>query len=120
MPKAESRRPLNVVLWGHIAAQGQQLLREHLHTPCRFHSFPEPAGLPALPPELARADVVLGHVFTESAARATPRLKLLHATGAGVDGLCLSALSPHTTVANAHFHGPAIGEYVMDGPGNES
>jgi phosphoglycerate dehydrogenase-like enzyme len=46
-------------------------------------------------------------------ARATPRLKLLHAAGAGVDSFCLSALSPHTTVANAYFHGPAIGEYVM-------
>jgi phosphoglycerate dehydrogenase-like enzyme len=62
---------------------------------------------------LAHADVVLGSAFAESAARATPRLKLLHATGAGVDSLCLSALRPQTTVANAYFHGPAIGEYVM-------
>ena len=46
-------------------------------------------------------------------AHATPRLKLLHATGAGVDSFCLSALGPQTTVANAYFHGPAIGEYVM-------
>ena len=113
MPQGESLPPLNVILWGGIAAEGQRLLQEHLHTPCRFFSFPDPAKRRTLPPELARADVVLANAFTESMAHATPRLKLIHVMGAGVDGLCLGALSPHTSVANAYFHGPAISEYVM-------
>ena len=113
MPQGEIHKPLNVILWGRQAALGQRLLQTHLKTPCRFFSFPDGGKDGTLPRELARADVVLGSAFAESAARATPRLKLLHATGAGVDNFCLSALSPHTTVANAYFHGPAIGEYVM-------
>ncbi|MDR3674623.1 MAG: 2-hydroxyacid dehydrogenase [Acidobacteriota bacterium] len=113
MPKGNSHPPLNVVLWGWIASQGLQPLRKNVHTPCRFWPITDPARKRTLPPELARADVVVGSVFTEPMARATPRLKLLQSTGAGVDGFCLNAISPHTTVANAYFHGPAIGEYVM-------
>jgi len=113
MPKGQNHSPLNVILWGRQAAEGQRLLRGHLNTPCRFFSFHDPAKERTLPRELARADVVVGSTFSESMARAAPRLKLLHATGAGVDSFCLSALSPQTTVANAYFHGPAISEYVM-------
>ena len=113
MPKKQNRPLLNVILWGRQAANGQGLLREHLRTPCRFFSFPDPAHQRTLPRELARADVVVGSAFSKSMALATPRLKLLHATGAGVDSFCLTALGPQTTVANAYFHGPAIGEYVM-------
>jgi phosphoglycerate dehydrogenase-like enzyme len=113
MPKTKSRAPLNVVLWGRQAAEGRGLLREHLKTPCRFISIPEADKERAHPRELVRADVVVASSFPESMAQATPRLKLLHATGAGVDSFCLRALSPRTTVANAYFHGPAISEYVM-------
>ena len=113
MPKGQHHSPLNIVLWGRQAAEGLRLLRGHLNTPCRFFSFHDPAKERTPPRELARADVVVGSAFSESTAQAAPRLKLLHATGAGVDNFCLSALSPRTTVANAYFHGPAISEYVM-------
>jgi phosphoglycerate dehydrogenase-like enzyme len=96
-----------------VAAHGRHLLQEHLNTPCRFFAFPTPAKQGALPPELGRADVVVASAFSEPMALAAHRLKLLHAPGAGVDGFCLKALGPQTTVANAYFHGPAIGEYVM-------
>jgi phosphoglycerate dehydrogenase-like enzyme len=82
-------------------------------TPCRFFAFPTPAKEGTLPRELAQADAVVASAFSESMAAVAPRLKLLHAPGAGVDGFCLKALGPQTTVANAYFHGPAIGEYVM-------
>jgi phosphoglycerate dehydrogenase-like enzyme len=104
---------LNIILWGRVAARGERLLRKYLHTPCRLYPFPDPAKLRTLPPALANADVVMGSSFTEAMARATPHLKLLQATGAGVDNFCLKALSPTITVANAYFHGPAISEYVM-------
>lgn len=113
MPQGKNPPPLNVILWGRQAVLGKHLLQPYLETQCRFFSFPEGGKDGFLPHELARADVVLGSAFAEAAAQAAPRLKLLHATGAGVDSLSLSALSPQTTVCNAHFHGPAIGEYVM-------
>jgi len=113
MKRAKTQPHLNIILWGRVAAKGRRILQEHLKTPCRFFSFPEPAKDGTLPPELAKADVVVASVFSEAMAVAAPRLKLLHAPGAGVDGFKLKALGPQTTVANAYFHGPAIGEYVM-------
>ena len=113
MTKRKSHPPLNVVLWGRVAAQGRRLLQGHMITPCRFFAFPTPAKEGTLPRELAQADAVVASAFSESMAAVAPRLKLLHAPGAGVDGFCLKALGPQTTVANAYFHGPAIGEYVM-------
>ena len=113
MTRTKSHPPLNVVLWGRVAAHGRRLLQEHLNAPCRFSAFPTPAKEGTLPRELARADVVIASAFSEAMAAAAPLLKLLHAPGAGVDGFCLKALGSQTTVANAYFHGPAIGEYVM-------
>ncbi len=113
MKRVKTHPHLNVILWGRVAAKGQRILQKHLETPCRFFAFPEPAKDGTLPRELGRADVVVASAFNESMAHAAPRLQLLHAPGAGVDGFSLPALGPQTTVANAFFHGPAIGEYVM-------
>jgi len=113
MTQKKSHPPLNVVLWGRVATQGRRLLQQHLKTPALFSAFPTPAADGAIPAELAHADVVVASAFSEPLVHAAPRLKLLHAPGAGVDGFCLKALNPQTTVANAFFHGPAIGEYVM-------
>jgi phosphoglycerate dehydrogenase-like enzyme len=113
MTRKKSHPPVNVVLWGRVAAHGRRLLQEHLNTPCRFFGFPTLAKDGSLPPALDRADVVVASAFSEAMAVAAPRLKLLHAPGAGVDGFSMKALGPKTTVANAYFHGPAIGEYVM-------
>ncbi len=104
---------LNVVLWGRVAANGIPHLKKHLRTRCRFIPITEPPKEGAPPKTLASADVVIASSFTEPMAHAATRLKLLHVPGAGVDGLCLRALSPRITVANAYFHGPAISEYVM-------
>jgi len=113
MPKGNHAAPLNIILWGRQAVLGQGLLRGHLRTPRRFFAFPELPTDGTLPGELRRADVVVASSFAEPMVQAASRLKLLHATGAGVDSFCLSALNAHTTVANAYFHGPAISEYVM-------
>lgn len=113
MSRARNHSSLNVILWGKQAAQGFTFMRGSLEAPCRFHSFPEGPKLRAVPAILRQADVVLASAFPESLVEATLGLKLLHATGAGVDNFCLTALSPRTTVANAYFHGPAIAEYVM-------
>jgi phosphoglycerate dehydrogenase-like enzyme len=62
---------------------------------------------------LTDAEVAVGNYFTATMTAAAPRLKLLHAVGAGVDTFALDKLSPKTTVSNVYFHGPAIGEYVL-------
>lgn len=113
MPKRQTGSSLNVILWGKQAAEGRALLRAQLDIPCRLTPVPDPSRLRTPPPELAHADVVVASSFPELMAPAVQELKLLHTTGAGVDTICLSALSPSTTVANAYFHGPAISEYVM-------
>ncbi len=113
MSKRKGRPPLKIILWGQQAVEGRSLLRSHLKTPCRLISVPDPSRLQTPPRELERADVLVASSLSESMAHAAQGLKLLHVTGAGVDAICLSALSPQTTVANAYFHGPAISEYVM-------
>ncbi len=113
MKSKSGRRPLNVVLWGRVAAHGRRLLHQHLNAPCRFFAFPEITNTTKPPAQLASADVVIASAFGETLAHAAPKLKLLHAPGAGVDGFSLKSLGAQTTVANAFFHGTAIGEYVM-------
>ncbi len=113
MPKRTKHPPLNIVLWGQQAAEGRALLQAHLKSPCRITLVPDPSRLTAPPRELAGADVLVASSFAEAMAPAAQRLKLLHVTGAGLDAICLSALSKQTTVANAYFHGPAISEYAM-------
>ena len=113
MKLKKSHRPLNVILWGRVPVHGRRLLHKHLETPCRFFTFPNVSKDAKPPSQLARADVVIASAFGEALAHAAPKLRLLHAPGAGVDGFSFKSLSPHTTVANAYFHGTAIGEYVM-------
>ncbi len=113
MKQVETRSPLNVVLWGRVAALGKGILKKHLSVPCQISALATPPRNGAMRSALARADVVVASAFGEQMVKAAPRLKLLHAPGAGVDGFSLAALGPQTTVANAFFHGPAIGEYVM-------
>ncbi len=113
MSKRKSRAPLKIILWGQQAVEGRTLLRAHLKTPCRLISVPDPSRLQTPPRDLAHADVLVASSLSESMAHAAQGLQLLHVTGAGVDSICLSGLSPRTTVANAYFHGPAISEYAM-------
>ncbi len=113
MPKQLKGSPITVILWGKQASEGHALLRAYLKTPHRVKSIPGPSRHRAAPRELTHADVLVASSFAESMAPYAQGLKLLHVTGAGVDAICLRALSPKTTVANAYFHGPAIGEYVM-------
>jgi phosphoglycerate dehydrogenase-like enzyme len=112
-PLARSQAPLNVFLVGRVAAKGLPLLKNHLTNRCSLHSFPASGENDSLLAEMAYADVVVSHYFTERMAHAARNLKLLHAVGAGVDAFSMQNLAPQVTVANAFFHGPAIAEYVM-------
>lgn len=63
--------------------------------------------------ELGRADVFVGSALSADLASAAPNLRLVHAAGAGVDGIAADALPRDVLLANVHEHGTSIAEYVM-------
>lgn len=66
----------------------------------------------ALREELRDADVFVGSRFTAAMASAASRLKLVHAAGAGYDGIDLTALPVGAVCANTYHHENSIAEYV--------
>jgi len=104
---------LVVALVGPVPSGGLDQIRKHTVSPCTFRTFPRLREDATVRKQVADADVVVAQYFTESMVRAARKLKVLHAVGAGVDSLCLQALSADTTVANVYFHGPAVAEYIL-------
>jgi len=70
----------------------------------------EPAHVLA---QLHDADVHIGGRFTAEMAQAAPRLRLVHAAGAGTDKIDFAALGPDTLVANTFHHEQSIAEYIV-------
>jgi phosphoglycerate dehydrogenase-like enzyme len=62
--------------------------------------------------DLADADVYVGARFTPALAAAAPGLRLVHAPGAGYDGIDTSALPTGAVVANTFHHEGSIAEYI--------
>lgn len=58
------------------------------------------------------ADVLVASRCPASIAAAAKRLRLVHAAGAGTDGIDVAALPPGTQVANTFHHEDSIAEYV--------
>ncbi len=113
MGQRGSHRRLKVVLVGRVAARAMGFLKTHAKASATFVPIPVIRENARLLKDLADADVVVGPFFTEGMARAAQSLKLLQAPNAGVDAFRTEQLPPHTTVANAYFHGPAVAEYVV-------
>ena len=114
MDKGQKRnRRLKVVLVGKATAKAMDFFKAHIQAPATFLPFSVTQENPQLLKELADADVAVGNFFTEGMARAARNLKLLQAPNAGVDAFRMDLLAPHTSVANAYFHGPAVAEYVV-------
>ncbi|HXH50919.1 MAG TPA: 2-hydroxyacid dehydrogenase [Terriglobia bacterium] len=109
----KKRGRLKVVLVGKVAAKAVDELNATIRTPSTILAFPVNRENPRILKALSAADVVVGNFLTESMARSAQNLKLLQVPNAGTDALRLDLLSPHTTVANAYFHGPAIAEFVV-------
>ncbi len=113
MGQRGSQHRIKVVVAGKETARGIDDLRAHTKTPSTIMSFPVSHETPQMLKELADADVAVAPFFTQGMARAAHNLKLLQAPSAGVDAFRTDLLSPAVTVANAHFHGPAVAEYVL-------
>jgi phosphoglycerate dehydrogenase-like enzyme len=67
----------------------------------------------AVADELGDADVFVGGRFTAELAAAAPKLRLVHAAGAGTDKIDFDALSPDTLVANTFHHEQSMAEFVV-------
>jgi phosphoglycerate dehydrogenase-like enzyme len=63
--------------------------------------------------DLVRTDVLSGWPLTMEMVRRAPKVRLLQAFGAGVDGLRFDELPPHVQVANTFHHEAAIAEHVI-------
>ena len=112
--RQKSEKPtIKVVLAGNVAAKAANDLAALIKTPATLYPFPVGRENPQILKAISSADVVVANFFTESMARSAQNLKLLQAPNAGIDSFRTDLLSPHTTVANAYFHGPAIAEYVV-------
>jgi phosphoglycerate dehydrogenase-like enzyme len=111
--QTKKQRRLKVVLVGNVAAKAVDQVQRLIQSPTTIVAFPVNRDDPQMLNELSKADVAVGHFFTEKMARAARNLKLLQAPNAGVDAFRIDLLNPKTTVANAYFHGPGIAEFVV-------
>jgi phosphoglycerate dehydrogenase-like enzyme len=62
---------------------------------------------------LVDADVSVGGCFTAPMAAAAEKLRLVHAAGAGTDGIAFDASSSEMLVANTFHHEQSIAAYVL-------
>lgn len=95
---------LRIALLGNIAKLGRDLLAGYLTTPCEIREFPC---------ELGDVEVLVGYPVTPSTVAKTPRLRLVHSTGAGTDAIATWALPAGVQVANTYHHEHAIAEYIV-------
>jgi phosphoglycerate dehydrogenase-like enzyme len=73
----------------------------------------DPRDLPAVEAEVADADVLVSSNCPATVGASGKRLRLVHAPGAGLDGIDVSALPAGTVVANTFHHEDSIAEYVV-------
>lgn len=62
---------------------------------------------------LGEADVLISASFTPAMAAAAPRLRLIHAPGAGLEQIDLDAVPPGVSLCNIYGHERGIAEYVV-------
>lgn len=76
-------------------------------------SWPDRLDTEALQAAVVDADVLVASRCTAEMAAAAKALRLVHAPGAGVDGINVEALPAGTIVANTYHHEDSIAEYVV-------
>lgn len=76
-------------------------------------SWYDAADRDALSAAIVDADVFVGSKLPAAVARKARNLRLVHAAGAGVDGIAVDALPPNVPVANTFNHERSIAEYVL-------
>ena len=94
---------IQIVFVGNIASCGIEAFSRHLKTPHRVSTYPC---------DLAEAEALVGSPISRGMIEQAPKLRLVHAAGAGCDGIALEALNG-IPVCNVFHHERAIAEYVM-------
>jgi phosphoglycerate dehydrogenase-like enzyme len=100
--------PLHVVVYHAFA----EPIRAHLTIPAEIVPIPSEAG-PEVVDAIRDADVLVNGVFRQEWAAIPTRLRLIHALGAGYDGIALDAVPAGCRVANVYGHEYGIAEYVF-------
>jgi phosphoglycerate dehydrogenase-like enzyme len=94
---------IEIVFVGNIATCGMDAFSRHLKAPHRLLTYPC---------DLAESEVLIGSPISRRMIEQAPKLRLVHASGAGCDSIALDALSG-IPVCNVFHHERAIAEYVM-------
>jgi phosphoglycerate dehydrogenase-like enzyme len=94
---------IEIVFVGNIASCGMDAFARHLKTPHRLLTYPC---------DLAETEALVGSPISRRMIEQAPKLRLVHAAGAGCDGIALDALKG-IPVCNVFHHERAIAEYVM-------
>ena len=97
---------VHILLVGNIASYGAACLRNRLE---------ESHHISLLTPdtELTPVEIIVGNPVTRRMIEAAPRLRLVHAAGAGCDAIDMAALPAQVPVCNVFHHERAIAEYVI-------
>jgi phosphoglycerate dehydrogenase-like enzyme len=94
---------IEIVFVGNIATCGMDAFSRHLKAPHRLLTYPC---------DLAESEVLIGSPISRRMIEQAPKLRLVHASGAGCDSIALEALNG-IPVCNVFHHERAIAEYVM-------
>lgn len=94
---------IEIVFVGNTAICGMDTLSRHLKTPHRLLAYPC---------DLAETEALVGSPISRRMIEQAPKLRLVHASGAGCDSIALEALNG-IPVCNVFHHERAIAEYVM-------
>ncbi|MFN7919945.1 MAG: 2-hydroxyacid dehydrogenase [Bryobacteraceae bacterium] len=104
---------LRIVLLGRMASWCEPELRKRLDCDYSLVAIPDPRDAGRHAAEIEAAEVLVGSPLGGTTGPRSPHLKLLHMTGAGLDGLDFNALPPDTRVCNTFHHEIAMAEYVI-------
>lgn len=100
--------PLRIVVYHAFADP----IRARLTVPADVVAIPSESG-DEVADAIRDADVLVNGAFRPEWAGIPTRLRLIHAVGAGYDGIALDAVPPGCRVANVYGHDYGIAEYVF-------
>ncbi|WP_147917162.1 2-hydroxyacid dehydrogenase [Ruania zhangjianzhongii] len=98
-----------------VADRALQRFRDELEAPLPGATFTycDPGDESGLRSALAAAEVLVSGTLTAELAQSAPALRLVHAAGAGTDGIAFAALGSGVMVANVFEHEDSIAEHVL-------
>lgn len=105
---------INVVLLGRMASWCEPELARRLRSvPHTLTAIPDVRHIEQHSAALSAAHVLVGWPLTDAIISRAPNLRLVQASGAGIDGVDLDRLPPGVRLANTFHHEVAIAEYVL-------